>query len=94
MRGPKNIYMNIRVSNLSFNVLDAEVRKLFSPFGEVNSAVIIRDKNNGRSNGSALIDMVNDIQGHKAIACLNQTVVDGKVITVSELPYSIKDYKN
>jgi RNA recognition motif-containing protein len=54
MRGPKNIYMNIRVSNLSFNVLDAEVRKLFSPFGEVNSAVIIRDKNNGRSNGSAL----------------------------------------
>lgn len=86
--------MNIHVSNLSLNIIDADLRRLFAAYGEVGSAVIIRDKNNGRSKGSAIIDMVNDKQGRQAILCLDQTVLDGKAITLSELKYSIKDYRN
>ena len=86
--------MNIHVSNLSLNIIDEDLRKLFAAYGEVGSAVIIRDKNNGRSKGSAIIDMLNDRQGRQAILCLDQTVLDGKAITLSELKYSIRDYRN
>jgi RNA recognition motif-containing protein len=86
--------MNIHVSNLSVNVIDADLRKLFSAYGEVNSAVIIRDKLNGRSRGTALIDMINDGQAKQAILCLDQTMLDGKLITVSEIRYSIRNNNN
>jgi RNA recognition motif-containing protein len=86
--------MNIHVSNLSLNIIDSDLKKLFAAYGEVNSAVIIRDRLNGRSKGTAIIDMVNDSQGRQAIQCLDQTIIDGKPITVSEIRYSIRDYKN
>lgn len=76
--------MNIRVTNLSLNTLDADVRKLFSRYGEVNSASIIRDKNNGRPTGAAMIEMVKVEEGRLAVESLNRTVVHGKFITVVE----------
>lgn len=78
--------MNIRVTNLSLNILDSDIRRLFSRYGEVNSAVIMRDKNTGRSHGAALVHMVNEAQGHLAIESLNHTVVNGKTISVAEIP--------
>ena len=86
--------MNIHVANLSLNIMDADVRRLFSAYGEVVSAVIIRDKLNGRSKGAAIVDMINERQGRQAILCLDQTIVDGKPIAVSEIKYSARDYKN
>ena len=77
--------MNIRITNLSLNTIDAELRRLFSSYGEVNSAFIIRDKNNGRPNGSAVVDMVKDSDARLAIESLNQTTMNGKTITVIEL---------
>jgi RNA recognition motif-containing protein len=76
--------MNIRVTNLSLNTIDGDVRKIFSHYGEVNSAVIIRDKNNGRPTGSAIIDMVKEDEGRLAIESLNHSTIHGKTITVFE----------
>jgi RNA recognition motif-containing protein len=86
--------MNIQVSNLHQNTIDNDLRKLFSAFGEVNTAVILRDKLNGRSKCSAIIDMVNDTQASKAILVLNKSTFEGKVISVSEIKYSVRDYMN
>jgi RNA recognition motif-containing protein len=83
----KFVTMNIRVTNLSHKTLEGDLRKLFSRYGEVNSASIIRDKNNGRPTGSALIDMVKEKDAHFAIENLNQTIVDGKAITVAEVSF-------
>jgi len=77
--------MNIRVTNLNLNTIDSELRKLFSRYGAVNSAFIVRDKNSNRPNGSALIDMVKDSEARFAIESLNQTIVDGKSISVAEV---------
>jgi len=77
--------MNIRVTNLNLNTIDSELRKLFSRYGAVNSTLIVRDKNNNRPNGSALIDMVKDSEARFAIESLNQTIVDGKSISVVEV---------
>ena len=86
--------MNIHVSNLSLNIIDSDLRKLFAAYGDVNSAVILRDKLNGRSKGAAIIDMEVDAQARQAIQCLDQTMMDGKSISVTEIRHSISDYKN
>ena len=77
--------MNIQISNISLNTIDADIRKLFSPFGTVDSAMVIRNKFNGRSKGSALINMPSDAQGRQAIISLHQTMMEGKKISVDEL---------
>jgi RNA recognition motif-containing protein len=76
--------MNILVFNLSFNLIDSDVRKMFSPFGVVNSAEVVKDKLNGRSKGKALIEMPVDVEAQQAITSLDQTIVDGKKISVKK----------
>lgn len=77
--------MNIQVFNLSMNTADRDLRKLFSPFGIVASAEVIRDKLNGRSNCNAMIEMPVDSEARQAIESLHEVMLDGKKISVSEL---------
>ncbi|MEJ7913026.1 MAG: RNA-binding protein [Chitinophagaceae bacterium] len=86
--------MNIQVTNLSHNTVDSDLRKLFSFYGEVLSAEVLRDRINGRSRGTAFVDMINDAQGALAINGLHRTQLDGKAIAVSEKTYSPSTYKN
>lgn len=76
--------MNIFVSNLSQHVVDSELRKLFSAYGEVASARVMREERNGRSRGSAVVSMINSQQGAEAIKGLNRTLLHGKQMEVSE----------
>jgi RNA recognition motif-containing protein len=78
-------FMNIQVYNLSRDINDAALRKLFSPFGTVNSAEVVRDKLNGRSKGNGVIEMPVETEARQAIESLDQTMMDGKKISVSEL---------
>jgi len=78
--------MNIQVFNLSLNIEDRDLRRLFSPFGIVASAEVIRDKLNGRSKCNAMVEMPIDSQGRQAIESLHLTLLDGKKISVSEHP--------
>ena len=77
--------MTIQVHNLSHNTNDSDLRKLFATYGVVNSAEVTRDRNNGRSKGNAVINMPIDQEALQAIASLNQTIMDGRKISVSEL---------
>lgn len=74
--------------------MDSDIRKLFATFGEVNSAVIIRDKLNGRSRGTAFVDMLNDAQAAQAVLTLNKSMLDGRPISVNEIEYSPHRYRN
>lgn len=76
--------MHIQVLNLSMNTDDRDVRRLFSTFGIVTSAEVLRDKFNGRSKCNAMVDMPVDTEARQAIVSLHQTTLDGKKISVSE----------
>lgn len=76
--------MNIYVSNLSFNVQDEELRGLFTSYGEVSSAKVIMDKVSSRSRGFGFVEMSDDEASKKAIAELDGSTVDGRVIKVTE----------
>lgn len=76
--------MNIYVSNLSFNIQDASLKELFTPFGEVASAKVITDKFTNQSRGFGFVEMPDETAAKKAIAELNSTSVDNRTVKVME----------
>ncbi|AEV99505.1 hypothetical protein A4D02_27065 [Niastella koreensis] len=76
--------MNIQVFNLSLNTENRDLRKLFSAFGLVTTAEVMKDKMSGRSKRNAMIEMPNEKEGRQAIESLDQSLLDGKKISVNE----------
>lgn len=75
---------NIFVGNLSFNTSEDELRQLFEPYGHVERASILTDRETGRSRGFGFVEMTNDEEGEKAIAGLNGAQLGGRTINVNE----------
>ncbi len=88
------MYMNIYVSNLSLNIIDSYLKKLFSVYCEVSRVSIARDKRNGRSKGNAVIEMPIEAQASQAIMALDKQLVDCKLISVSEIKYKPGEFNN
>jgi RNA recognition motif-containing protein len=76
--------MNIYVSNLGFNVQDEDLKEFFEPYGEVTSAKVITDRETGRSRGFGFVEMSDNTAAKKAIAELDQAMVEGRAIRVVE----------
>lgn len=76
--------MNIHVSNLSFNVTDEDLKDFFAEYGEVSSAKVIMDKFTGKSRGFGFVEMPDDEAAKKAISELDNGLVEGRAIRVSE----------
>lgn len=76
--------MNIYVSNLSYNIVDEDLKQLFDTYGKVTSAKVILDRETGRSRGFGFVEMENKEEALTAIAELNKGEFDGKVINVNE----------
>lgn len=79
--------MTIFVANLNFNSIETDVQRLFAPFGEIDSVMILRDKWNNRSKGAAVIDMPVMKQAEQAITSLHKSSFGGKVISVTSTSY-------
>lgn len=76
--------MNIYVGNLSWTMTDEDLNSLFTQFGAVTSAKILKDKMNGRSKGFGFVEMENAEEAQTAISNLNETEVQGRKIIVNE----------
>ncbi len=76
--------MNLYISNLSYNISDEDLRRLFADYGEITSAKVIMDRETGRSRGFGFVELSDDELAKKAIEELNQASYDGKVINITE----------
>lgn len=56
---------------------------MFTPFGNVLSAVVINDKYSGRSKGFGFVEIEDDAGADKAITDLNGSQVGGRALVVS-----------
>ena len=76
--------MNIYVGNLSWSMTDDDLSNLFSQYGTVSSAKILKEKNTGRSKGFGFVEMEDDEAAKTAIATLNESEVQGRKLIVNE----------
>lgn len=76
--------MNIYVGNLSWSMTDEDLNTLFSEYGTVTSAKILKDKMNGRSKGFGFVEMEDEEASKTAIANLNETEIQGRKLIVNE----------
>ncbi len=76
--------MNIYVGNLSFDVTEDELQKLFEEHGSVVSVNIIKDRYTGNSKGFGFVEMENQADAEKAIKELDESEVKGRNIKVNQ----------
>ena len=76
--------MNIYVGNLSYEVTEEDLNKVFAEFGEVVSAKVIKDGYSGRSKGFGFVEMTNNAEGEAAISALNGSEIKGRAVKVNQ----------
>jgi cold-inducible RNA-binding protein len=70
------------VGSLSWDTNDESLRNAFSSHGEISEAVVVSDRDTGRSRGFGFVTFEDDEAADKAVAALNGTELDGRTIRV------------
>lgn len=72
------------VGNLTAAVTHSDLKEWFTPFGTVQSAHVIQDRDMRRSKGFGFVEMDTDEEALAAIQGLNDHEHDGQRLVVSE----------
>lgn len=72
------------VGGLPFSTTDEELAQAFGEHGTVASAVVIKDRDTGRSKGFGFVEFESDEEGKAAEKALNGADLGGRSITVNE----------
>lgn len=72
----------IYVGNLPFSASEAEIRTMFSEFGNVDSVSLVTDRDTGRPRGFGFVEMSSGAD--EAIRALHQKEMDGRSLNVNE----------
>ena len=74
--------MKILVRNLDRLVTDSEILDLFKAYGKVDSCVVVKDAETGKSKGFGFVEMPNPREAIKAVKGLNTLNLKGLGIRV------------
>ncbi len=72
------------VGNLPYQMTDAELESTFAQVGDVVDAVVVMDRDTGRSKGFGFVEMADEKLAEAAIQQLNGTEIGGRSIRVAE----------
>jgi RNA recognition motif-containing protein len=76
--------MRLYVGGLPYQTTEQDLLDLFEQVGQVTQALVITDRETGRSKGFGFVEMSNDQEAQSAIARLNGTLLGNRTITVNE----------
>ncbi|MBN2301357.1 MAG: RNA-binding protein [Lentisphaerae bacterium] len=83
--------VEVYVGNLSYDVGDKELEKMFQCYGQILSARIIRNKFNGKSKGFGFVEMVNRNEAQTALKAMNGKEMRGRKLVVNEARSKARD---
>lgn len=72
------------VGGLPFATTEDELRDVFAAHGAVASAIVVKDRDTGRSKGFGFVEFESDDEGKAAEKALNGADLGGRSITVNE----------
>jgi len=72
------------VGGLAWHTDDVTLRAKFEEFGVVEEAVVVKDRDTGRSRGFGFVRYATDEDADKAIANMNDSEFDGRRIRVDK----------
>ena len=72
------------IGGLSFSTSDERLRAVFSEAGQVESAVVVTDRDTGRSRGFGFVGMSTPEEAEQAIARFNGKELDGRQLKVEK----------
>ena len=74
----------LHVGNLSHAATSTDLRQLFSPFGTVESAEVVSDRDSGDSLAFGFVRMGSEDEARAAIAALHGRQHGGRALTVAQ----------
>ena len=75
--------MQIYVNNFPFTTTEEELRHLFEPYGTVETARIVTDRDTGRPRGFGFVEMADDQAAQAAITALHGQELAGRALNVN-----------
>ena len=72
------------VGGIPFSMTSDDLKEVFSEVGTVEDAVVIVNRQTGRSKGFGFVEMSSEKEAQDAIEKLNGSELEGRRITVSE----------
>ncbi len=79
----KSKVRDIYVADISYEVVEEDLRKLFSVCGSVRAINMLKDERSGNFNGRAFIRMSTDAEAKEAVNMLDGTRLINRCIRVS-----------
>ena len=74
----------IFVGNLPWSVGFEKLKELFEPYGKIENAIVMSDKQTKKSRGFGFVTFVDEDNAKKAIADMNKKNIEGRELTVNE----------
>ncbi|KAK4192668.1 glycine-rich RNA-binding protein 4 [Podospora australis] len=72
------------IGGLAWHTEEATLRQKFEEFGVVEEAVVVKDRDTGRSRGFGFVRYTNEDDAQKAISAMNNIEFDGRQIRVDK----------
>lgn len=72
------------VGNLPWSFTSADLEALFTPFGTVQSAEVVSDRETGRSRGFGFVQMESQQASEEATRALHESDMQGRSLIVNE----------
>lgn len=72
------------IGGLAWHTDDATLRQKFEEFGQVEEAVVVKDRDTGRSRGFGFVRFTQESDAEAAIQAMNNVEFDGRTIRVDK----------
>ncbi|KAF2485360.1 hypothetical protein BDY17DRAFT_293438 [Neohortaea acidophila] len=72
------------IGGLAWHTDDQTLRQKFEEFGQVDEAIVVKDRDTGRSRGFGFVRFAEDSAADSAIAAMNNVEFDGRTIRVDK----------
>lgn len=82
------------VGNLNFDMTDEELQETFSEFGELISALVIKDRISGRSRGFGFVEFSQEESAQRAKEAMNGKEVQGRELKIDDARDQRRDRKS